>query len=131
MFKRNTELKEQRAVFSNTEYIPPKKPYKLRIDKVRKSAKLTQTEAASLLSTSQQQFSRWEKGETNIPLMELCMLSLYFNRSVDFLLGMNDEDTAAYTDAQRAKRIAAMNLSSYYDRMQLWAKLLQKLTQKE
>lgn len=131
MFKKISKPKEQGAAFSNTAYIPPKKPYKLRIEKVRKNAKLTQTEAASLLSTSQQQYSRWEKGETNIPLMELCMLSLYFNRSVDFLLGMTDEDTDAFTTAQRAKRIAAMDLSPYFDKMQLWAKLLQELTQAE
>lgn len=111
----------------NDRYIPPNKPYKLRLEKVRKRAKLSQSDVASLLSTHQTQYSRWERGSYDIPIFELCMLSLYFNRSVDYLLGMSDDDIAAFSDLQRVKRIEAMQISSYFDKQGLWAELLRSL----
>ena len=111
----------------NDIYLPPNKPYKLRLEQVRKKAKLSQSDVASLLSTTQQQYSRWEKGNYDIPTMELCMLSLYFNRSVDYLLGMSNDDLDAYSDLQRVKRIEAMKISPYFDKQGLWLELLQSL----
>lgn len=131
MFGTKKKPEERAEVFSNDIYIPPVKPCKLRIKEVRKNAKLTQAEAASLLSTSQQQYSRWENGETDIPIMELCMLSIFFNRSVDYLLGMTNDEFEAFSALQRAKRIEAMNISPYYDKMNLWHNLLQSLSEAE
>ena len=111
----------------NDIYLPPKKPYKMRLGMVRKKAKLSQSDVASLLSTSQTQYSRWERGYSDIPIMELCMLSLYFNRSIDYLLGMSDDDMAAFSDLQRVKRIEAMQISPYFDKQDLWAELLRSL----
>ena len=108
----------------NDIYQPPNKPYKMRLDLVRKRAKLSQSDVASLLNTHQTQYSRWERGSYDIPIMELCMLSLYFNRSVDYLLGMSNDDIAAYSDLQRVKRIEAMQISPYFDKQGLWNELL-------
>lgn len=114
---------------TNDQYMPPNKPHKLRLAAIRKKAKLSQDNVASLLSTSQRQYSRWESGSTDIPIMELCMLSLYFNRSVDYLLGMTDDDMAAYSDLQRFKRIQAMQISPYFDKQGLWGELLRSLSE--
>ena len=63
--------------------------------------------------------------------MELCMLSIFFNRSVDYLLGMTNDEFEAFSALQRAKRIEAMNISPYYDKMNLWHNLLQSLSEAE
>ena len=103
-----------------TDFIPPKKAYKLRLKEIRKKAKLNQTEMAKIISTTQKQYSRWETGDYEIPLQELTMLAVFFNRKMDYILGFSDDETPLFTEEERLKRIRKMEISPYYNRYGLW-----------
>lgn len=62
-----------------------------RIRELRISQKLTQQTLASFLHCSQRMYSRYEKGEVQIPLPILVDLADYYKTSVDFLLNLTDE----------------------------------------
>ena len=54
---------------------------------MRKDRGLNQTEMAAVLGTSQQHYSKYEKGEHELPARVLIQLADYFEVSVDYLLG--------------------------------------------
>lgn len=62
-----------------------------RLRKVREENNYTQKEIASILSTSQQQYSKYEIGIRIIPVEKLYILANYYNTSIDYLLGRTDE----------------------------------------
>ena len=106
--------------FEPWEFIPPLKPYKIRLKDLRKKARLNQTEAGQIVSTSQKQYSRWETGAFEIPLFELCMFAIYYNRSMDYILGLSDDESPLFTDEERMKRIEAMKITRYFNRFDMW-----------
>lgn len=58
----------------------------------RENAKLTQTELAKRTGIKQQNLSRWEKN-THIPnVMDCITLANYYQISIDFLVGYENED---------------------------------------
>lgn len=58
----------------------------LREDKDQK-----QSVIASLLGTSQTQYSRWERGEREIPLHHAITLARYYQVSMDYLVGLTND----------------------------------------
>lgn len=52
---------------------------------------MTQAEVSKLLNISQTNYSKYELGKINIPIETLKKLSIIFNTSIDYLLGMTDE----------------------------------------
>lgn len=52
---------------------------------------MTQAEVSKLLNISQTNYSKYELGKINIPIETLKKLSIIFNTSIDYLLGMIDE----------------------------------------
>ena len=54
---------------------------------MRKDRGLNQTEMAAVLGTSQQHYSKYEKGEHELPARVLIQLADYHGVSVDYLLG--------------------------------------------
>lgn len=61
-----------------------------RIRSLREDHDLTQKKIASILNMSQTGYSKYETGENDIPTRILINLSLYYNTSVDYLLGITD-----------------------------------------
>ncbi len=58
----------------------------------RQNAKLSQEELAKLINTSQQNISRWEKGEVE-PSISFCVaLADYYGISLDDLIGRDIKD---------------------------------------
>ena len=106
--------------FERFELVPPNRPYKLRLKELRKNAKMNQTEAGQIVSTSQKQYSRWETGAFDIPIFELTVFAIYFNRKMDYILGLSDDDTPLFSDEEQRKRIADMKISRYFNRFGLW-----------
>lgn len=51
----------------------------------------TQKEIAEYLGTTQQVYSRYEKGENEIPVRHIIALCKYYNVSADFILGLKKE----------------------------------------
>lgn len=55
---------------------------------LREDADLKQETIAKLLGTSQTQYSRWERGEREIPTHHIITLAMYYKVSADFILGL-------------------------------------------
>lgn len=58
---------------------------------LRKEKGLTQTEVAKYIGTSQNNYSYWENGKVKIDNATLLRLADFFNVSVDYLLGREDD----------------------------------------
>ncbi len=63
-----------------------------RIRDFREDNDLTQTQVAKMLGMSQTGYSKYETGENDIPTYVLIKLSDFYNTSVDYLLGLTDEN---------------------------------------
>lgn len=61
-----------------------------RIFELREDNDLRQRDIAKLLGTTQQVYSRYEKGINEIPLRHLITLARYYNISLDYLVGETD-----------------------------------------
>lgn len=61
-----------------------------RIKDLREDADKNQSEIAEVLGTSQQQYSRWESGERELPMHHFITLARYYNVSLDYLAGLTD-----------------------------------------
>jgi len=58
------------------------------IRELREDKGLKQTEIAEIIGTSQQQYSKYESGESEVPHRILIALAAYHSTSVDYLLGV-------------------------------------------
>ena len=61
-----------------------------RLRDLREDADKTQGEIAALLGTTQQQYSKYEKGIQEIPVHHLITLAEFYHVSVDYLLERTD-----------------------------------------
>lgn len=61
-----------------------------RIADLREDADLKQEAIAKLLGTSQTQYSRWERGEREIPFHHVIKLALYYRCSIDYIAGLTN-----------------------------------------
>ncbi len=57
---------------------------------LREDRDLKQATIASLLGTTQQQYSKYETGESELPLRALAILTDYYNVSADFIMGRTE-----------------------------------------
>lgn len=62
-----------------------------RIRNLREDCDLTQREMAEILNMSQTGYSKYETGENDIPTAILIRMADFFETSVDYLLGLTDE----------------------------------------
>lgn len=62
-----------------------------RLCEIRKKNKLSQKKVAELLGIPQQQYSRYENGNFDIPVRYVITLCKFYNISSDWLLGLKDE----------------------------------------
>ena len=70
--------------------------YYERLRHVREDRDLKQTDIAKILQTNQQQISRWETGEQMMGVDKYIKLAVYYNVSVDYLLGLIDTPRNLY-----------------------------------
>ena len=61
-----------------------------RIRELREDADLNQTKVAKGLGMSQTGYSKYETGENDVPTKILIELALFYNTSVDYILGLTD-----------------------------------------
>jgi len=66
------------------------KTYVDRIRELREDHDKTQAEVAAYLGTTQQVYSRYEKGENEMPIRHIIALCRYYKVSADYLLGLRD-----------------------------------------
>ena len=58
---------------------------------LREDHDLTQAKIANVLKTTQQVYSRYEKGINELPIRHLRTLCLYYHVSADYILGLSSE----------------------------------------
>jgi len=63
-----------------------------RIRDLREDHDLTQKQIWKILNMSQTGYSQYEIGKNDIPTRILIALANYYNTSVDYLLGLTDDD---------------------------------------
>lgn len=66
------------------------KSYNEIIRELRDDHDKTQKEIADYLGTTQQVYSRYEKGENEMPIRHIISLCKYYNVSADYLLGLDE-----------------------------------------
>mgnify|MGYP001188810720 CR=1 FL=1 len=64
----------------------------LKLRELREKSGMSQAEMAKLLGCSQQTYSRYESHTTEIPLESLIFLVDHYDTSVDYLLGITEQD---------------------------------------
>ena len=64
--------------------------YYQRLRDVREDADKTQSEIAELLGLYQTHYSRYERGERELPMHHFVTLAHYYNVSLDYLAGLID-----------------------------------------
>ncbi len=62
-----------------------------RLKDLREDADLKQADIAELLQTTQQQYSKYERGIQEIPARHLITLAKFYKTSVDYLLGVTNK----------------------------------------
>ncbi|WP_205703171.1 MULTISPECIES: helix-turn-helix domain-containing protein [Acutalibacteraceae] len=63
---------------------------RLRIRDMREDHDLTQRQVAEYLMCDQSLYSKYERGEREIPLNVVIQLAQYYKTSVDYLVGLTD-----------------------------------------
>ncbi|MBP3667143.1 MAG: helix-turn-helix transcriptional regulator [Clostridia bacterium] len=69
---------------NNCKYYP-------RLRELRASAGLTQTEIADILEMQQNQYSRYERGERELPMHLFVKLAEHYKVSLDYMVGLSDQ----------------------------------------
>lgn len=67
------------------------KEYWERLRELREDHDLTQAQVAALLGTTQQVYSRYEKGINELPIRHLVALCRHYEVSSDYVLGLAKE----------------------------------------
>ena len=62
--------------------------YYQRLKDLREDKDLKQESIAAVLGTTQQQYSRWERGAQEIPLHHFITLAKFYKVSLDYLAGL-------------------------------------------
>ena len=73
-----------------------------RLRNLREDRDLNQTAVAEVLHVSQTTYSRYESGTLDIPSASLIALARFHSTSVDYLLGLTDDDAPSRPPAGRA-----------------------------
>jgi transcriptional regulator with XRE-family HTH domain len=61
-----------------------------RLRELRAAAGLTQTEIADILDMQQNQYSRYERGERELPMHLFVKLAEHYRVSLDYMVGLSD-----------------------------------------
>ena len=64
--------------------------YYPRLRELRIAAGLNQTEIADILDMQQNQYSRYERGERELPMHLFVKLAVYYKVSLDYMAGISD-----------------------------------------
>lgn len=62
----------------------------VRIRELREERELTQKQVSEVLACSQQVYSNYELGQRSIPVDAIIKLALFYDVSVDYILGLTD-----------------------------------------
>ena len=69
--------------------------YYPRLRELRVAAGLNQTEIADILDMQQNQYSRYERGERELPMHLFVKLAAHYKVSLDYMAGLSDKKERA------------------------------------
>ena len=72
-----------------------KNAYYPRLRELRVAAGLNQMEVSNLLNMQQNQYSRYERGERELPMHLFVKLSTHYNVSLDYMVGLSGKKERA------------------------------------
>lgn len=61
-----------------------------RLKDLREDKDINQTEIGKILGTTQKQYSRWETGESEIPLHHVITLAKFYDITIDYIVGITN-----------------------------------------
>jgi len=61
-----------------------------RLKDLREDKDLNQEHIAKILQTTQQQYSKWERGEREIPFHHVITLAKFYKCSIDYIAGLTN-----------------------------------------
>lgn len=64
-----------------------------RVRNIREDNDKTQSDIATLLKTTQHQYSKYERNVQEIPVRHIITLANYYGVSTDYMLGLTDDPT--------------------------------------
>ena len=64
--------------------------YYPRLRELRVGAGMNQTDLADILGMQQNQYSRYERGERELPMHLFVVLAQHYNVSLDYMVGLSD-----------------------------------------
>ena len=64
--------------------------YYQRLKDLREDKDLKQESIAAVLGTTQQQYSRWERGAQEIPFHHVITLARFYRVSIDYIAGLTN-----------------------------------------
>lgn len=64
---------------------------RLRIRDIREDHDLTQRQVAAYLRCDQSLYSKYERGERDVPLYIMARLALFYRTSIDYLTGLTEQ----------------------------------------
>ena len=70
--------------------------YRLRIRDLREDHDKTQQNIADILGTSQTMYARYERGASELPIRHLICLALYYDVSMEYIVGLTDDKKPLY-----------------------------------
>ncbi len=72
--------------------------YRQRLREVREDRDLSQAEVARVLHRSQQGYSHIENGRAELKIDDLKTLCRFYRLSADYLIGLSDDEAAAFRE---------------------------------
>ncbi len=66
---------------------------KLKIRDMREDRDLSQAQIAEYLQCDQSLYSKYERGERDVPLLIMVKLAVFYKTSVDYLVGLTNDKT--------------------------------------
>ena len=76
----------------------------MRLKDLREDKDLLQKDIALILNIKQQQYSRYELGQNDVPVSILIELAYFYNTSIDYLVGITNEPKP-YTRLNKKQRV--------------------------
>lgn len=77
---------------------------------LREQNDFTQQDIAELLKITRQNYSRWETGETLIPLFHLNTLANIYNTNIDYIIGISNNNTPSTKLKQIDQKLVGNNI---------------------
>ena len=74
---------------------------RLKIRDMREDRDLKQREIAKYLQCDQSLYSKYERGERDVPLYIMVRLAIYYKTSIDYLVGLTNEKKPYKRDMQK------------------------------